>query len=453
LANGTSTDYAYDLDGNLTRLHHEFNDGAATFMYSYDDSGNRTALTVDDNRYLFDDFAGMDRVVRYETNSLNQYTAVNDVTYDYDLGANLTSDGVHSYAYDAQNRLIACPDRSASYTYDPFGRRTAKTVDGTTTVYLHDGNRVIMEYDGASGEMLRRYVHGLSLDELVCMVTSFSRYYYHLDSLGSVIALSDDSGAVEERYAYSPFGIMEERSGVGNPYLYTGREYDEETGLYYYRARHYDPQLGRFLQPDPLGYVADMNAYSYVGNAPANFVDPLGLAKQYVYQVSRDLFSRAMKDLYQRKLVQTSPGYLDYIEFDSWFWESGDQGKALFEYEGQVLSGHEMNYYGIGMLYNQDAYLGKVSMYPDVYGWKGLRYFELPSDDLIHFLDRGYNEAGSIRAAVEHDRKLEEALGGKEVDYKLPRSKYHLPYREMEVNEDGTTVMGPILPPRVAPRK
>ena len=289
LANGTSTDYAYDLDGNVTRLHHEFNDSAATFTYSYDASGNPTALAVDDNRYLFDSFADMDKLVRYETNSLNQYTAVNDVTYHYDLGGNLTSDGVHSYTYDAENQLIACPDRSANYTYDPFGRRTAKTVDHATTVYLHDGDRVIMEYDGASGDVLRRYVHGPGLDELVCMVAPSSRHYYHFDSLGSVIALSDESGAVEERYAYSPFGIVDEPSGIGNLYLYTGREHDEETGLYYYRARHYDPQLGRFLQPDPLGYMDGMNLYTYVDNSPLNWIDPFGLAGRKSVSVGRTM--------------------------------------------------------------------------------------------------------------------------------------------------------------------
>ncbi|MCK4752946.1 MAG: RHS repeat-associated core domain-containing protein [Planctomycetes bacterium] len=111
-------------------------------------------------------------------------------------------------------------------------------------------------------------------------------YYYHFDGLGSVIALSDVNSEIVERYSYDIFGEPNRTSDVNNPYLFTGRRYDGEAGLYYYRARHYDPNIGRFLQTDPIGYDDGMNIYAYVGNNSINYIDPYGLE---VYMFKRGL--------------------------------------------------------------------------------------------------------------------------------------------------------------------
>ena len=143
--------------------------------------------------------------------------------------------------------------------------------------------------------MLTRVIYGPGIDEPICMMVynaqgaETGRYFYHFDALGSVIALSQyNSGSgyasIVEQYEYSAFGetTVTLDGSTGNPYRFTGRRWDDEADLYYYRARVYSPQLGRFLQPDPIGYTDGMNMYAYVGNNPLRFIDPFGLCKDWL---------------------------------------------------------------------------------------------------------------------------------------------------------------------------
>ena len=223
-------------------------------------------------------------------------------TYTYDDNGNLTdidsSEDSYDYVYDCENRLIEAKKNGqtvGTYTYDFAGRRVTKTADGITTKYYYDGDHVIAEYEG--GSLARKYVYGPGIDEPIRMITSGDSYYYHHNRQGSIVALSDSSGDIVENYQYDAFGkflvhtvpgpdglwmtaddVIDSVSAQGNPYTFTGRRYDPETGLYYYRARMYDPGDGRFLQTDPIGYIGGLNLYTYCGNNPLYWVDPYGLS-------------------------------------------------------------------------------------------------------------------------------------------------------------------------------
>ena len=166
------------------------------------------------------------------------------------------------------------------YKYDVGGRRSEKIIDGYGTRYVYDGPHVIAEYDG-NNNLLRKYIYGPGIDQPVSMIEvadNNAAYYYHYDALGSVIALSDSTGDTVQTYEYSVFGEPAvEDANHTNPYMFAGRRYDIEIGLYYNRARYYNPYTGRFLQTDPSGYSDGMNWYAYCGSNPLNCTDPTGL--------------------------------------------------------------------------------------------------------------------------------------------------------------------------------
>jgi RHS repeat-associated protein len=235
-------------------------------------------------------------------NAANEITAIDSTSITHDHNGNLTGDGQFSHEYDENNRLIRVTQLSDSivvgeYVYDALGRRVIKLADGdgdsiqTETRFYYDDARAIEDQDGI-GTTLAIYVFGNYVDEVLTMDRLGSRYFYHQNTLWSPHAITDATGTVVERYSYDAYGKVTVTDGlgvpvadnpwgtphsvIGNRITFTGRELDEETGLYFYRARIYDCVKGRFHTRDPLGYVAGINLYQYATGCPSRNADPSG---------------------------------------------------------------------------------------------------------------------------------------------------------------------------------
>jgi RHS repeat-associated protein len=156
----------------------------------------------------------------------------------------------------------------------------SEVVNGVSTRYLYHNEDIVLELDGGNN-VTALYIPGPGIDEPLSMVrfgAGGGHFAYHADGLGSISSVTSSTGAVTRSYTYDSFGRIVTQTGtVTNPYTYTGRELDPESGLFYYRARHYDPTTGRFLQEDPIGLLGGVNLYLYVLNDPVNLVDPEGL--------------------------------------------------------------------------------------------------------------------------------------------------------------------------------
>ncbi|MCK4819399.1 hypothetical protein KA005_26740 [bacterium] len=307
LPNGIITNYGYDVLSQLTSIQ----SAAANYQYTYDKLGNRTSMTepAGTNSYAYDVLNRLtssthphpvnpaetftygsvgNRLsshisVSYTYDAANRLLEDNQYTYTYDNNGNTTSktdkntSEITTYTYNPENQLIRIDFFNgvyATYTYDGLGRRIKKDVNGVITRYIYDNENILLEYDDTN-TIIARYTHGLGIDEPLIMDRASQSYFYHVDALGSITALTDVSGNIAQTYIYDSFGnIVEQTGSLTNQYTYTGREYDNESGLYYYRARYYDAKTGRFLQEDP---VLKINLYLYCENNSVNWVDPFGL--------------------------------------------------------------------------------------------------------------------------------------------------------------------------------
>lgn len=250
-----------------------------TFGHSYNAVNQQVGQTVSDNTWLGYP-AATPVTTAYTANNLNQYTAVGAATPTYDGNGNLTSDGTYTLGYDVENRLVSASGggNTAAYSFDGRGRRKAKTVNGSKTVFVTGAdNRELLEYDGSTGAILRWYAYGLGSNDVLNQmnVVAGTRTILVPDLQGSIIGAFDSSAGGLTKFGYQPYGTS---TSAASPFGYTGQRIDPETGgFYYYRARHYSTVFGRFLQVDPVGYSAGMLLYGYVANDPVNRVDPTGL--------------------------------------------------------------------------------------------------------------------------------------------------------------------------------
>jgi RHS repeat-associated protein len=311
--------------------------------FTYDPVGNRLSGPEGKDSYFY--------------NPANQLTNDRKHQYRYDRNGNLIQkieiddDGEEkrwSYAYDAQNRLLQVIKQeegeavTVTFRYDPFGKRIEKKVEETehgkseikVYTYVYDNEDILLEYlTKSEGRESRtettRYLHGPGVDEPLEIEQKGRTYFYHADALGSVSTLTDERQKDVQSYEYTSFGELKHRgNNVKQSYTYTGREWDEEMGMHFYRARYYDAKIGRFLTKDPLLQKFIRNAesqqpqtsalltrihdprglhsYVYVRNNPIKLTDPSGMIE--VEALIRELRGQVIEQIYDMIIDTTIAG-------------------------------------------------------------------------------------------------------------------------------------------------
>lgn len=322
--NTTSSTYTYDALDRVTHISHVLNGTTRTFDYAYDSVSNRkwtqrdggtgdvfgydqndqaiaillnvanpdtTAVgsqtikyDANGNRTTFSAYGPTDT---YTTNELNQYTARNSSQATYDHNGNMTTGlGGSTYTYDAQNRLLTATTAGTAdtFTYDGLNRQVSRKIGTASPVYkVYDGWDLIAEYPSGATSPSNAYLAGAG--GLVKNMST-GRYYYQ-DASGSTSHLADSSGHLLEWYRYDLQGTplfynasntRLSASAYGIRHLFTGQQWYSDIGLYDLRNRFYLPDVGRFLQGDPIGFGGDpTNLYRYCGNNPLKRSDPTGL--------------------------------------------------------------------------------------------------------------------------------------------------------------------------------
>ena len=274
--NGTSSSYGYDGLSRLASLSHDLAGTMADVTYNstFDQLSRTTIQTRSNDSYAWTAQVAADRA--YTSNALNQYTQVGTGALGYDGRGNLISDanGGISYSYDMLGHLTGS-NSGAQLAYDALGRLTYTAVNGGgITRFGYAGDQIVAEYD-AGGNITRRHVPTTSNDDPIVSYGPQGRSWLYADERGSVVSTADDAGNACQIMAYDEYGIP--GGSYTQRFQYTGQAWLPELGMAYYKARIYSLTLGRFMQPDPIGYRAGLNLYNYVGGNPVNLTDPTGL--------------------------------------------------------------------------------------------------------------------------------------------------------------------------------
>jgi RHS repeat-associated protein len=318
------SDYIYDSTGRLIRLTHQNgNTTYADYQWTYDQANritqfispdgtniysynNRSELTGAESTYQSDeaysyDASGNRTNTGYQTGANNRLLSDGTYRYEYDAEGNRTkrvdlrSGEVTDYFWNYYNQLTDVVTKNSNgevtraieYSYDAWGRRIGKVIDidgagsgvAQRESYVYEGDDVAIVFDG-NGVQLHRYLYGPAVDQILADENSTSVNWALVDNLGSLRDIVDRDGVLLNHVTYDSFGQVtsELNLDVDFRFGYTGRKRDEETGLYYYRARYYDAAVGEFVSEDPIGFNAgDYNLTRYVAGNPVNGIDPYGL--------------------------------------------------------------------------------------------------------------------------------------------------------------------------------
>jgi RHS repeat-associated protein len=321
-----ATDYTYDVRDQLSSANHAA-PGNPDETYQYDANGNRVSSSLHGTGYI--------------TGPANRLQSDGTFNYIYDGKGSLirrteiATGQVREFDWDQRGRLVEVDDRTGAgqqatqivkYTYDALDRRIGKSVDAdgggaglpNDRLFVYDRDNVVLEYvdaDGAAGpagaNLDRRNLHGPAVDQILAQQDAAGTVFWLLtDHLGTVKDIVNNSGAVINHLVYDAYGnlVGQTNPALSSRYLFTGREFDSETGLYYYRSRYYNAALGQFLSEDPIGIESgDVNYYRYLRNNPVDATDPTGqqeAASEFGGQVLKKVAPKTLKSFDEAKRVK-----------------------------------------------------------------------------------------------------------------------------------------------------
>ncbi len=411
-ADGHVTRYNYDGVGRLEKITYP---DLSTEEYTFGATGARAKRVID----------GVEHVYTYD--GFGRLMAAEGVTYGYDANGNLVSrtEGNQTtvFDYDYDNRVVAVhrPDASTiRYTYSPLGARVSKSGPGGTTLYLFDGANVWKELD-ATEQTAVEYTSGIFTDEIIAKDEGGLTRFYHFDGMDNVSDLTNPAGQRVVSYEYEPFGRVRSAQGnAANRRLFTGRELDPESGLYFFRHRYYDPRVGRFLSPDPL--LRGMYAYFYGNNDPIAFNDPFGLSPvpaksgSHLVHVGPSQFGVAMVALTQFPDQYFPESYM--FNFNGVIKESKNGGFLRITIpQIQVRSGRVIGDY---RLFHVDLHLSLP--------YESYSHLHMPTSDLFEWLA---NVTGKPIPNIARYKALKDS---KFLSWLFQAAKRSEPFQNMNVN-------------------
>ncbi|MHC1727572.1 MAG: RHS repeat protein [Syntrophobacteraceae bacterium] len=271
--NGIVTAYAYDIASRLT----DMSSPVASYQFALDGNGNRTNSV--ENEPLPPALSLGSTIYDYNARR-NRLLSAGDANYTYDNEGQLATAGGTVLTFNCDHRLAEINDGGTihQFSYDARGNRLKTIRDGIETRYIYDPFGNLLAEADSLNQITRKYIYGKGL---LALATPTGRYCYHFNPARSTIAITDMTQAVVNSYAYEPFGqILAQQETFPQPFKFVGKYgvMAEPNGLYYMRARYYDPGVGRFISEDPIGFAGgDVNLFAYVQNNPVKWVDPEGL--------------------------------------------------------------------------------------------------------------------------------------------------------------------------------
>ena len=365
--------------------------------YNYDQFGNRTG----------------DQSGSYTPNALNQYSASPGVALlEYDFAGNLTSDGSRTYTYDAENRVASVTQggTTSTFKYDYLGRRISKQVGaGAETRFIYDGWNLIAEISASTYAINRTYYWGLDasgslqggggVGGLLCAKQGTITAYPIYDGSSNIIGLYDGSGSIIAAYRYDPFGNLLAAQGYAasiNPFGFSTKYTDRETGLVYYGLRYYHPALGRFINRDPIEEQGGLNLYAFCGNDGVNRWDKLGMEETDAEKAKREAAEAAAETAREEAEREARRQAIERYGLISFF--AFGFGDADVEAVGRTAA--------------QNAYEKAMqARLPSLNDW----FFSASSDELLELYDRKFTTGNNVSSGLDV-KYVPSSSSGKRVD-------------------------------------